>query len=123
MISAPAPVAPAAPVHAVKLPEGVTAEQVALGARIWRGEVASGTCAGCHGADARGGPLGPDLTTGTWMWSDGSLAGLSTTISQGVAQPKKYRSPMPAMGGAPLGPNELKALAAYVWSIGHGGGK
>jgi glucose/arabinose dehydrogenase len=125
VVAAPPPAAPA-PTTAAKvypMPSGVTSEQLALGARIWRGEAAGGTCSGCHGADGKGGPLGPDLTAGTWMWSDGSLAGLSTTISQGVAQPKKYRSPMPAMGGANLGPDELKAISAYVWSLGHGGAK
>ena len=28
---------------------------------------------GCHGADAKGSPLGPDLTANKWLWSNGSL--------------------------------------------------
>jgi mono/diheme cytochrome c family protein len=36
------------------LPAGATAEQVALGERIFHGEAADGTCAGCHGSDANG---------------------------------------------------------------------
>jgi hypothetical protein len=36
-----------------------------------------------------------------------------------VPQPKKYRTPMPAMGGAQLTAEQLSALAAYVWGLGH----
>ena len=53
------------------------------------------------------------------MWSDGSWAGIAKTITEGVAQPKKYRSPMPAMGGAQLTPQQVKEVAAYVWSTSH----
>jgi mono/diheme cytochrome c family protein len=80
---------------------------------------AQNTCAGCHGGDGKGGPLGPDLTSGTWLWSDGSLPALSQTIAAGVPAPKRYRSPMPAMGGATLTQPQLAALAAYVWALGH----
>ena len=34
-------------------------EQVALGDRIFHGEAAGGTCSGCHGSDAKGGPQAP----------------------------------------------------------------
>jgi mono/diheme cytochrome c family protein len=63
--------------------------------------------------------LGPDLTVKKWLWSDGSYAGIAKTISDGVPQPKKYRTPMPAMGGAQLTTEQLSALAAYVWSLSH----
>ena len=92
---------------------------VALGARIYHGEVGGAACAGCHGAHATGSPLGPDLTANKWLWSDGSYAGIQKIIQEGVAQPKQYRSPMPPMGGAQLTPEQLSALAAYVWSLSH----
>jgi len=63
--------------------------------------------------------VGADLTAGTWLWSDGSLEGLTKTISQGVATPKKHLGAMPPLGGSPLSPADLKAVSAYVWSIGH----
>jgi hypothetical protein len=66
---------------------GATKAQAALSDRIFHGEVSSGTCAGCHGSDARGGPVGADLTTGTWLWSDGSLPGLTKTIAEVVPTP------------------------------------
>ena len=66
-----------------------------------------------------GSPLGPDLTSKKWLWSDGSYAGILKTIREGVTQPKEYRSPMPPMGGAQLTPDQLSALAAYVWALSH----
>jgi mono/diheme cytochrome c family protein len=92
---------------------------VALGERIYRGQVGGAACTGCHGASGQGSPLGPDLTGKKWLWSDGSFAGITKIITDGVPQPKQYRSPMPAMGGAQLTPEQVSAVAAYVWSLGH----
>jgi glucose/arabinose dehydrogenase/mono/diheme cytochrome c family protein len=101
------------------LPEGVTREMVALGDRVYHGQVGGAACTGCHGASGGGSPLGPDLTGKKWLWSDGSYAGIKKTITDGVPQPKQYRSPMPAMGGAQLTADQVSALAAYVWSLSH----
>jgi glucose/arabinose dehydrogenase/mono/diheme cytochrome c family protein len=101
------------------LPPGATPEMVALGERIYRGEVGGAACTGCHGDKGQGSPLGPNLTGNKWLWSDGSVAGIAKTITDGVPQPKNYRSPMPAMGGAQLTADQVSAVAAYVWSIGH----
>jgi glucose/arabinose dehydrogenase len=99
------------------LPPGATAEQVALGERIFHGAVANGTCAGCHGSDGRGSPVGADLTHSPWLWSDGSLQGITGTIGQGVPKPKQVGGAMPPMGGTQLTADELKAVAAYVYTI------
>jgi glucose/arabinose dehydrogenase/mono/diheme cytochrome c family protein len=101
------------------VPEGATSEMVELGGRIYRGQVGGAACTGCHGASGGGSPLGPDLTGKKWLWSDGSYAGIKKTITDGVPQPKQYRSPMPAMGGAQLTADQVSALAAYVWSLSH----
>ncbi|HXS20434.1 MAG TPA: c-type cytochrome [Steroidobacteraceae bacterium] len=103
------------------VPKGASRAMVDLGDRIFHGEVASGTCAGCHGAEGKGTPLGPNLTAGKWLWSDGSLSGIERTISRGVPKPKEYRSPMPPMGGAQLDRQQVSAVAAYVWGLGHAG--
>ncbi len=92
---------------------------VALGDRIYHGQVGGAACAGCHGANATGSPQGPNLTSGKWLWSDGSFAGILKVITDGVPQPKQYRSPMPAMGGAQLTADQASALAAYVWGLSH----
>jgi len=52
---------------ALPTPPGATPAEVALGSRIYHGEVASAPCAGCHGTDATGSPLGPDLTNSKWL--------------------------------------------------------
>jgi glucose/arabinose dehydrogenase/mono/diheme cytochrome c family protein len=101
------------------VPKGATREMVALGDRIYHGQVAGAGCTGCHGANGAGSPLGPNLTDKKWLWSDGSYDGILKTIREGVAQPKKYRSPMPPMGGAQLSQEQLKAVAAYIWALSH----
>jgi glucose/arabinose dehydrogenase len=101
------------------VPKGATAEMVKLGARVYSGQAGGAACTGCHGDHGQGSPLGPALTAHQWLWSDGSYAGIQKTIADGVPQPKKYRSPMPAMGGAQLSADQLKALAAYIYSISH----
>ena len=111
--------AAAAPAGA--LPPGVTAAQVALGRAIYRGEAKGGTCTGCHGSDGHGSMAGGSLIGPAFLWSDGSVDGLAATIAKGVAQPKKASGAMPAMGGVALSPDDVHAVAAYVWTLGHTG--
>jgi mono/diheme cytochrome c family protein len=101
------------------VPDGSSPQMVALGSRIYHGQVGGATCTGCHGANATGTPLGPDLTKQKWMWSDGSVAGILKVITEGVPKPKKFRSPMPPMGGAQLSNTQASAVSAYVWALGH----
>ena len=90
-----------------------------LGGRIYHGQVGGAACTGCHGMNGQGSTLGPPLDGKKWLWSDGSFAGITKTINDGVSQPKNYRSPMPAKGGAQLTDEQVKAVAAYVWSLSH----
>jgi glucose/arabinose dehydrogenase/mono/diheme cytochrome c family protein len=101
------------------VPAGATRDVMALGDRIFHGQVGGASCTGCHGADAKGTPLGPDLTGADWLWGDGSYAAIGRIITNGVPQPKKYRSPMPPMGGAQLTPDQVSAVAAYTWGLSH----
>ena len=101
------------------VPPGATSAEVALGEKIFHGEVAGAACAGCHGADGIGTPVGGDLTSGIWLWGDGSLKSITRTIRQGVRRPKRHSGAMPPLGGVPLSESDLAALAAYVWAIGH----
>jgi len=97
------------------VPKGATSAMVAAGDKLYH----ANACVGCHGDSGQGTTIGPPLNTKEWMWSDGSWSGIAKTVTEGVEQPKKYRSPMPAMGGAQLTPQQVKEVAAYVWSIGH----
>lgn len=106
-------------VSTLPLAPGVTREQVTLGARLFHGEVRNGTCSGCHGPNGAGGARGNDLSRGTWLWSDGSLAGIAKSIADGVREPKQTTGAMPPSGGVSLTNEELEALSAYVWAIGH----
>lgn len=104
---------------ALPVPPGATAEQVALGRKVFHGEAGGATCSGCHGSNGVGTPVGPDLTTGKWLWGDGSLASLAKTITDGVPEPKEHPGAMPPMGGVTLSQDNLNAAAAYVWALGH----
>ncbi len=101
------------------VPPGATRQTVALGDRIYHAQVGMATCTGCHGGDGAGTPLGPNLTANKWQWSDGSYDGIKKVIADGVAKPKSYRAPMPPMGGAQLTPDQVSAVAAYVWALSH----
>lgn len=105
------------PENPLPTPPGATKAEVNAGDRIFHTQA----CIGCHGTDAKGTPLGPDLTSGKWIWSDGSLAAITSTIRKGVPMPKQYRGAMPPMGGAQLTDRQLNEVAAYVWAIGHQG--
>jgi mono/diheme cytochrome c family protein len=100
-------------------PPGTTPAAVALGNRVYHGQAGGATCTGCHGADAKGSPLGPDLTANKWLWSNGTYAGIAATVAGGVEKPKNYRAPMPAMGGAQLSSDQVMAVSAYIWALNH----
>jgi len=104
------------------VPPGATAAQVALGDRVFHGREGGGTCEGCHGTDGKGTAQGADLTSGKYLWGDGSPAAIRNTIKTGVANPKESTGVMPPMGGIVLSPQDLAAVAAYVWALGHPGG-
>lgn len=97
------------------LPAGVTAALIASGDTVFH----DNSCIACHGPDAAGTSVGPNLTDATWLNGDGSIGAITKIIEEGVDDPKEFRSPMPAMGGADLSVDQLKAVAAYVWSISH----
>jgi glucose/arabinose dehydrogenase/cytochrome c5 len=94
-------------------PKGATAAMVERGDRLFH----ANSCVGCHGSNAKGTPLGSDLTKGKWLWGDGSLAAIARTITEGVATPKQHTGAMPPMGGAQLSPSDVSALAAYVAAL------
>ena len=109
----------AAEAATLPVPTGATREMVEAGADIFHGRVGGATCTGCHGSDGKGSPLGPDLTSRTRLWGDGSYPSIVHTIREGVPRPKQFNAPMPPMGGAQLTAEQVAAVAAYVWALGH----
>lgn len=100
--------------------DSVSAETIALGEKIFKGKAAGGTCLTCHQATAKGIPgLAPDLTDKTWLHSDGSLAAIVATIEKGVPKPKQAAAPMLPKGGTNLTSDQIRAVAAYVYSLSH----
>src|SRR5690606_20923693 len=80
-----------------QLPEGVTQEMVTAGQQVFQG---AGICITCHGPDAKGTPLAPDLTDQTWINIDGSYESIVQLVTNGVPQPVEHPSPMPPKGGS-----------------------
>lgn len=114
----PAPADPA-PAGGGQLPEGVTQEMVAQGQGIFNG---NGNCMTCHGADGSGTALAPNLRDSEWInVPNGTFEEIIGVVRAGVAQPRQYPAPMPAMGGATLSEEQVRAVSAYVYSISHGG--
>jgi len=98
---------------------GITPQQIALGDSIFHGQVGGGTCTACHGQDAKGTAIAPDLTDSKWINGDGSYQFLVNTITNGVPKPKEHPAPMPPKGGAALTDDQVKAVAAYEFSLSH----
>ena len=92
--------------------------QLALGDSVFRGRAGGALCYVCHGANAKGvNGLGPNLTDKEWLNVDGSVASIEKIVIDGVAKPKKVASPMPPKGGGRLNDVQIKAVAAYVYSL------
>ena len=121
----PAPESAAAPAAggavAANLPAGVTPAMVQEGKQIF---TTNGNCYTCHGANAEGTALAPSLTDSEWLWvtpGPNEYEDLQTRIKEGVPQPKSHPAPMPPMGGATLTDDQVKAVAAYVYSLTNNG--
>ena len=96
-------------------PAGATPEMVIAGAQTF-----STVCFACHDQDAKGTQLAPNLTDAEWINIDGTYDAIINVVKTGVATPKNAPAPMPAMGGASLDDAGVRAVAAYVWSLGGG---
>ncbi len=97
------------------LPSGVTAAMINEGNQIFHGP---GNCYTCHGMDAKGTSLAPDLTATTHLWVS-DYPSYIKLINAGVPQPKQHPAPMPAKGGSQITDDQVKAVAAYEWSLSH----
>jgi mono/diheme cytochrome c family protein len=64
--------------------------------------------------------LGPNtkLVNHTWLHSDGSYPALIAYINKGVTKEEsKSGIPMPPKGGSNISDEQVKQVAAYVWSL------
>lgn len=97
-------------------PAGVTPAAIAKGDTIFH---KTGLCYACHGSNAEG-AVGPNLTDGEWLHGDGSYDMIVATVTAGVPADKAKKGiPMPPKGGSSITDEEVKAVAAYVYSLSH----
>ena len=99
-----------------ELPEGVTPAMVEEGKGIYNG---AGICMSCHGPTGEGiQNLGANLVDDEWIHIDGSYESIVENILNGVtAQESSSGVPMPAKGGTAITDEQVRAVAAYVWTL------
>ena len=101
-------------------PTAVTPASIAIGDSIFHAR----GCRNCHGPDAKGRQNGPDLTSGKFLQMNGSYNDMVRVITDGVPttaiKDTSHKRAMPARGGTPpLTDDQIKAVAAFVWSLNH----
>ncbi len=83
--------------------------------------VSPGNCAKCHTPDATGSDRAPNLTTGNFSHSDGSIQGIQQVIIAGVSKDElssqEYPFAMNPRGNSNLTDQQCLDLAHYVKSL------
>jgi cbb3-type cytochrome c oxidase subunit III len=98
-------------------PPEVTDSAIAWGKALFHG---SANCAACHGQGARGSDNGPPLTGALWLHGPGTYEWLIEQVKHGVPADKSFTGEaMPMRGWTPMYDEDVKAVAAYVWSVSH----
>ncbi len=86
---------------------------------------AGGTSTVCHAVAGRGsGRWAPDLSDVEWLHSEGDFEGIFQTVYWGVKEEEQRamtprRFEMRPKGGMAIEWEQVKALAAYVWTVSH----
>jgi mono/diheme cytochrome c family protein len=105
-----------APTTGAAAPTGVTPELMAQGDKVFHGP---GNCYACHGSNAQG-SVGPNLTDAEWIHSKGTFEEIVAQVTKGVPKEEsKSGIPMPPKGGSTISDDDVKAVAAYVYSLSH----
>jgi mono/diheme cytochrome c family protein len=98
-------------------PAGVTDSSIAWGKALFDG---SANCAVCHGVGGRGTDQGPDLADAIWLHGPGTYESIVSQVLHGVpARQSVGGEPMPIRGWTPMNQEDVRAVAAYIWSISH----
>jgi mono/diheme cytochrome c family protein len=103
---------------ASKLPAGVTTAMITLGDSIFN----NGNCQRCHGKAGIGAANAPAFKGIKWQHGSGSYDDIVKTVISGVPADQikdpTHKFPMSAKGGrTPLTDDQIKAVAAYVYTI------
>ena len=106
----------AAPAESVTAAASVTPELIAQGDKVFHG---AGNCYACHGTNAQG-SVGPNLTDAEWIHSKGNYDEIVAQVTKGVPKEEsKTGIVMPPRGGSTISDDDVKAVAAYVYSLSH----
>jgi mono/diheme cytochrome c family protein len=101
------------------MPPGVTAAMIATGDSIFNNR----SCKNCHLVGGVGGPRAPSLTDSQWIHIDGSYDSIVKLVTTGFTKAeqvdKQYQFSMNPRGGVNLTDDEIRAVAAYVYSLSH----
>jgi mono/diheme cytochrome c family protein len=107
----------APPVVAQQRPAEVTDSAIAWGKALFHG---SANCSACHGEGGRGTAYGPNITGALWLHGPGTYQSLIEQVKHGVpASRSATGEAMPMRGWTTMNDDDVKAVAAYVWSISH----
>jgi mono/diheme cytochrome c family protein len=94
----------------------ITPELIAQGDKVFHGP---GNCYACHGSNAQG-LVGPNLTDAEWIHSKGTYEDIVAQVTKGVPKEEsKSGIVMPPKGGSSISDDDVKAVAAYVYSLSH----
>lgn len=114
----PQEVAPSPTARTPADPQTITPALIALGDSVFHGQAGGSICYTCHGPEGKGTlTVAPDLTDTLWLHGTGTYDDIIRVITEGVPRPKESSAPMPPMGGAPLTPRQIEAVAAYVYTL------
>lgn len=99
-------------------PAAVTDALIAEGGTLFNG----GNCRNCHGQAGVGGQNGPSLADKQWLQISGTYDEIVGVITNGVPadqlkDPKHTRAMRGRGGPANLTDPQIRAIAAYVWSL------
>ena len=106
--------------EAQTLPDGVTDAMVQEGQELFAG---AGLCAACHGMGGVG-AIGPNLLDDEWFQGQGEYEEIVTQIAEGVAPAdaqNAFGAFMPPKGGSTITDEQVRSVAAYVWTLSNGG--
>ena len=109
----PAPAPVRAAVAPARPPE-VTDSAIALGRAVYDGR---GTCRSCHGDEGRGTARGPSLRHTIRVEGDTGFQALIVRVVHGSPGHDSLRADMPARQITHLNYPDIRAVAAYVWSL------
>ena len=96
-----------------QLPTGVTAQQGSEGRDLYRG-----ACIMCHGETGQGTQLGSSVVDAEWgQAGDGSFEQIARVVTEGVGEVEGDFVPMPPRGNGTFTDGQVRAVAAYVYSL------